>query len=312
MEFQAVVLADHDDGSGTRLYPLLESTPKSLLPVAGRPLISYQLALLERSGFKEAIVVTTEKAREELHSFNEARASKEGATTIAIEIVALDEDFDTADCLRAIKHKIRKDFVVLSGDLVTDVFVHHLADVHRMTDATCSVLLRGPKEVALKPGEKPKKNEGAIPDFVGLDERKSRLLCLQSASDVEDALTVSRAMLRAYPNMTVTNKMLDSHFYIFSHWVLDLLEAKKDICSIKCELLPFLIGAHCLLPPRAASAASPSLCKLTHSLPSHLLLCTMHDACCRRFAQRRVATAPVARYAHARTHAHAHARTHAR
>ena len=53
MEFQAVVLADHDDGSGTRLYPLLESTPKSLLPVAGRPLIAYQLALLERSGFKE-------------------------------------------------------------------------------------------------------------------------------------------------------------------------------------------------------------------------------------------------------------------
>jgi hypothetical protein len=53
MEFQAIVLADHDDGSGTRLYPLLEKTPKSLLPIAGRPLIAYQLALLERSGFKE-------------------------------------------------------------------------------------------------------------------------------------------------------------------------------------------------------------------------------------------------------------------
>ena len=52
-EFQAVILADHDDGSGTRLYPLLESTPKGLLPVAGRPLIAYQLALLERSGFTE-------------------------------------------------------------------------------------------------------------------------------------------------------------------------------------------------------------------------------------------------------------------
>lgn len=53
MEFQAIILADHDDGSGTRLYPLLEKTPKSLLPIAGRPLIAYQLALLERSGFKE-------------------------------------------------------------------------------------------------------------------------------------------------------------------------------------------------------------------------------------------------------------------
>jgi translation initiation factor eIF-2B subunit gamma len=241
MEFQAIVLADHDDGSGTRLYPLLESTPKSLLPVAGRPLIAYQLALLERSGFKEAIVVTTEKAREQLHNFNEARASKDGATTIAIEIVALDEDLDTAECLRAIKHKIRKDFVVISGDLVTDVFVHHLADVHRMNDSTCSVLLRGPKEVHLKPGEKKPKNEGTIPDFIGLDEKQSRVLCLQSASDVEESLILSRAMLRAYPNITVTNRMLDSHFYIFSHWVLELLELKKDICSIKCELLPYLI-----------------------------------------------------------------------
>ena len=60
MEFQAVVLADHDDGSGTRLYPLLESTPKSLLPVAGRPLIAYQLALLERSGFTEVRALSTQ------------------------------------------------------------------------------------------------------------------------------------------------------------------------------------------------------------------------------------------------------------
>mmetsp|Transcript_50593 Transcript_50593/g.81785 ORF Transcript_50593/g.81785 Transcript_50593/m.81785 type:complete len:437 (+) Transcript_50593:3-1313(+) len=241
MEFQAVVLADHDDGSGTRLYPLLESTPKGLLSVAGRPLIAYQLALLERSGFKEAIVVTTEKAREALHNFAESRAGKEGCTSIAIEIVALDEELDTAEVLRAIKHKIRKDFVVISGDLVTDVYVHHLADVHRIHDSTCTVLLRGPKEVNLKPGEKKPKNEGAIPDFVGLDESKTRLLCLQSASDVEDALILPRAMLRSQPNMTITNKMLDAHFYIFSRWVLDLLDAKKEMTSIKCELVPYLI-----------------------------------------------------------------------
>jgi translation initiation factor eIF-2B subunit gamma len=176
----------------------------------------------------QAIVVTTEKAREQLHNFNEARASKDGATTIAIEIVALDEDLDTAECLRAIKHKIRKDFVVISGDLVTDVFVHHLADVHRMNDSTCSVLLRGPKEVHLKPGEKKPKNEGTIPDFIGLDEKQSRVLCLQSASDVEESLILSRAMLRAYPNITVTNRMLDSHFYIFSHWY----------ASFGCSLAP--------------------------------------------------------------------------
>ena len=49
------------------------------------------------------------------------------------------------------------------------------------------------------------------------------------ASDVEDALCLSRAMLRAYPNVTLTNKMLDAHLYIFSRWVLDLIEVLKEI-----------------------------------------------------------------------------------
>ena len=41
------------------------------------------------------------------------------------------------------------------------------------------------QELNLKPGEKKPKNEGATPDFVGLDQKQSRLLCLNSASDVE-------------------------------------------------------------------------------------------------------------------------------
>ncbi len=89
---------------------------------------------------------------------------------------------------------------------------------------------------------------------MGLDDTKTRLLCLQSASDVEDALCLPRAMLRyakivglfwlyigplltlldllrTYPNVTLTNKMLDAHLYIFSRWVLDLIEVQKDFCD---------------------------------------------------------------------------------
>jgi N-acetyl-alpha-D-muramate 1-phosphate uridylyltransferase len=45
---QAVVLAG---GLGTRMAPETQRVPKSLLPVAGRPFIAWQLELLERSGF---------------------------------------------------------------------------------------------------------------------------------------------------------------------------------------------------------------------------------------------------------------------
>ncbi len=37
---------------------------------------------------------------------------------------------------------IQTDFFVLSGDLVTDVYIHYLADIHRSNDATVSMVLR--------------------------------------------------------------------------------------------------------------------------------------------------------------------------
>jgi len=47
-EFQVIILAG---GRGSRLYPLAERMPKCLLPIANRPLIYFQLAMIERNGF---------------------------------------------------------------------------------------------------------------------------------------------------------------------------------------------------------------------------------------------------------------------
>ena len=59
-EFQAVILTESCDGDG--LYPLTEQLPTALLPVANRPLISFQLELLARSNsFSEVLVLTTER-----------------------------------------------------------------------------------------------------------------------------------------------------------------------------------------------------------------------------------------------------------
>ena len=58
MDLQAVVLAG---GMGSRLFPLVHDTfPKCLLPVANRPLISFQLELLEKSGLTSVIIATNE------------------------------------------------------------------------------------------------------------------------------------------------------------------------------------------------------------------------------------------------------------
>jgi NDP-sugar pyrophosphorylase family protein len=63
-----------------------------------------------------------------------------------VDLQIVDSEIETAEVLRAIKSRITKDFVVISGDLITDVKMYHLADVHRINDATCTILLRAPKK----------------------------------------------------------------------------------------------------------------------------------------------------------------------
>jgi mannose-1-phosphate guanylyltransferase len=43
-------------GLGTRLRPLTDRMPKCLVPLAGKPLLSYWLTLLERHGFDEVLI----------------------------------------------------------------------------------------------------------------------------------------------------------------------------------------------------------------------------------------------------------------
>jgi len=53
---QAVLLAG---GGGSRLYPLNASgTPKVLLPVANRPLLTFPLRMLEESGVSDVLLVS--------------------------------------------------------------------------------------------------------------------------------------------------------------------------------------------------------------------------------------------------------------
>lgn len=55
---QAVILSA---GYGTRLYPLTKTTPKALLPVAGRPVLEYLLEKLKYLDLDRQIIITNDR-----------------------------------------------------------------------------------------------------------------------------------------------------------------------------------------------------------------------------------------------------------
>ncbi|GAB9464460.1 Translation initiation factor eif-2b subunit gamma [Globisporangium polare] len=214
-EFQAIILAG---GSGIRMYPLTEETPKALLPANDKPLLWYQLSLLESSGFTEVLVVTV------------------------AGMLAPIQDYVTADALREIADKIKKDFIVLAGDLITDVVVHNVADFHRINDATVTMLLKqepSQREAKAK-GEKPRREKDMI-DCIGLVEKENRVVLIAQAVHMNEDMYVSKSLLKRRTNFVLHSDLYDSHFYIFSHWVVDLLLEKKYIASIKADLIPHLV-----------------------------------------------------------------------
>jgi translation initiation factor eIF-2B subunit gamma len=237
VEFQVVLLAG---GPGSRMSPLSTEIPKPLLPIANRPMISYQLEFLERAGFSEVIIVAQEEASSELRSYvHEIYKGK-----VRVDWHFLADTMGTAEALLQIKDKIKTNFIVMSSDLVVDEkFLHGMADLHRLQDAMVTLLISRPKPVEGATGPVvDTKNEYGLMDYVGLKEDGERLLYFKAAADIENKMRISKKLLRKNYSLTIHTNLVDAHFYIFSKAALAMLEARKEkIVSIKGELIPYLV-----------------------------------------------------------------------
>lgn len=192
--------------------------------------------------------------------------------------------------------KIKRDFIVLAGDLVTDVVLHNVADFHRINDASVTMLLRQEEPARTKAkGEKPRRDKD-MTDCIALVEgqrdEENRVVLVSQAVHMNEDLYVAKSLLKRRSNFVLHTDLYDGHFYIFSHWVLDLLQEKKYIASIKADLVPHLVrrqfrGAAALpesvregheqagargvavavrrrsTTPRTSCAASPTCCRPT-------------------------------------------------
>ena len=219
-EFTAVILAG---GCGARLYPLTIGCPKALLTIGNRPLLDFQLHHLYCSGFTRVLIVATKNVKEHLNHFINRKSfrtaswwgQQDSSISFHPELHWIDEETDSAFALMSISEHISSDIIVFPCDLITDVNLQHVADLHRIHGSTLTALVGRPIQPAPLPQGVQRAREpedrGSI-DVIAHDEAtRSRLLFLSSAADCETEVAIPRRIMRRHPNVAITSRFLDSH-----------------------------------------------------------------------------------------------------
>lgn len=131
---KAVVMAG---GFGTRIQPLTNSRPKPMLPIINKPMMEHTMMTLKDLGITEFIVLLYFKPEIIKDHFGDG--SDFG---IKISYVVPDDDYGTAGAVKLAEDLIGdENFIIISGDLVTDFNFQKIFDYHKEKKAKLSITL---------------------------------------------------------------------------------------------------------------------------------------------------------------------------
>jgi mannose-1-phosphate guanylyltransferase len=143
--------ADHDHhepleaillvgGYGTRLRPLTLATPKHLLPTAGVPFLSHQLAKAAEAGVTRVILATSYRAEMFAERFGDG-----AELGLEIAYVHEKEPLGTGGAIRNAARELRSGandpVVVLNGDVLSGHDIPAQVDMHTKADAAVTLHL---------------------------------------------------------------------------------------------------------------------------------------------------------------------------
>lgn len=198
---QALILAG---GRGTRLFPLTEAVPKPVLPLAGRPHISYVIDWLSGHGVDEVVVSCG-------HLAADVRAALGGVGGPSVTFAEEPEARGTAGAIRFAADQLGERFLVLNGDVLCDLDLSAMIAEHERTGATATIALYPVADPSAY-GLVRKDSDGEITDF------------LEKPEPAE-----------------IDSDEINAGAYLLERSVLELIPSGRPV-SIEREVFPRLVG----------------------------------------------------------------------
>ncbi|MDP8937920.1 MAG: mannose-1-phosphate guanyltransferase [Actinomycetota bacterium] len=154
---KAVIMAG---GEGTRLRPLTSNQPKPLMPLANRPMMEHVVRLLKEHGFDD-IVVTLAFLPQSIRTY-----FGDGSEFGVRMVYATEETpLGTAGSVRNARDELTEPFLVISGDVLTDIDLSEVVRFHEERGAMATLALKS-MENPLEFGIVITRDDGSIERFL--------------------------------------------------------------------------------------------------------------------------------------------------
>lgn len=195
-------------GKGTRIASVNSEIPKAMIPVAGKPVLEYEVEMAKRYGHTDFLFIIGYLGEQIEDYFGDG--SRWG---VHIEYFKEEKPLGTAGAFHYLKDKLQDDFFVFYGDTVMDFDMNSMLEFHKQRQADATLFLH--------PNDHPYDS-----DIVDIDAEGK----------------VRRFYNKPHPSGFISHNMVNAAVFIFSSRILTFVrEGMKS--HIEKDLLPSCLNA---------------------------------------------------------------------
>ncbi|WP_055557640.1 sugar phosphate nucleotidyltransferase [Streptomyces sp. NBRC 110028] len=202
-------------GKGTRLRPMTVHTPKPMVPAAGVPFLTHQLARARAAGVEHIVLATSYLAEVFEPYFGDG-----SSLGLHLEYVTEEEPLGTGGAIRNVASRLRSGpgdpVLIFNGDILTGLDIRALVETHCRTGADVSLHLT-------------RVSDPRVYGLVPTDEQGRVTAFLEKPQTPEEIVT----------------DQINAGAYVFNRSVIDAIPADRPV-SVERETFPGLLaeGAH--------------------------------------------------------------------